>query len=63
MDEAVDLPDGTSVQVSIIDEGDQLDEAESIRLHAALDAAEDEIERGESMLADEYLARIRARRT
>lgn len=36
VDEPVELPDGTSLQVVVVDNGDQLDDADRSRLHAAL---------------------------
>src|SRR5260221_14479348 len=37
VDESVDLPDGTEVHVAVVDGGDQLDEEDRARLHAAIE--------------------------
>ncbi len=63
VDEPVELPDGTPMHVTVVDDGDQLDDEDRARLHAALDQAQGEIDRGEGMPADQYLAKMRTRRT
>jgi hypothetical protein len=45
-----------------VDEGDDLDDAERDRLHAALAAAGDEIARGEGIPADGVIEGLRRRR-
>ena len=36
VDEPIDLPDGTEVELAVVDPGDDLEDAERERLHAAL---------------------------
>jgi len=62
-DEPVDLPEGTEVEVTVTDAGDDLDDAERARLHAALELAAGELSRGEGIPASEVLERLRAKRT
>ena len=62
VDEPVDLPDGTQVQVEIVNDSDALDDADRARLHAAIEQGQDEIDRGEGRPADELIAELRATR-
>ena len=62
VDESVDLPDGAEVQIAVVDGGDQLDDEDRARLHAAIEQAQDELDRGESIPAAEFLADLRSRR-
>lgn len=62
VDESVDLPDGAEVQIAVVDGGDQLDDEDRARLHAAIEQAQDELDRGEGILAAEFLADLRSRR-
>jgi hypothetical protein len=61
VDERVDLPDGAEVRLSLVDEADDLDEEDRARLHAALDQAQTEIDRGEGIPATEVIAELRKR--
>jgi hypothetical protein len=61
VDERVDLPDGTEVKLALVDDADDLDEEDRARLHAALDQAQDEIDRGEGIPASEVIAELRKR--
>ena len=61
VDERVDLPDGTEVKLALVDDADDLDEEDRARLHAALDQAQDEIDRGEGIPANEVIAELRKR--
>ena len=58
----VDLPDGAEVQIAVVDSGDQLDDEDRARLHAAIEQAHDELDRGEGIPAAEFLADLRSRR-
>jgi hypothetical protein len=49
VDERIDLPEGTEVKLSLVDEADELDDEDLARLHAALDQAQTEIDRGEGI--------------
>ena len=57
VDESVDLPDGAEVQIAVVDGGDQLDDEDRARLHAAIEQAQDELDRGEGIPAAQFLAR------
>jgi hypothetical protein len=62
VDEPVDLPDGTEVHLSVVDDIDEMDGEERARLHAALDEAQAEIDRGEGISGAQVLASLRANR-
>jgi hypothetical protein len=47
VDEGVDLPDGTEVQVAVLDDADQLDAEDRVGLHAALDRSQAEVDAGQ----------------
>ena len=59
LDEPYDAPDGTEVDLTVVDDGDELDDNERARLHAALARSHDEARRGEVVPADEVLAKLR----
>ena len=61
LDEPTDLPDGTEVELMVV-EDDDFDPEERARLEQALEEAEQEVERGEYVDGSEFLARLRARR-
>ena len=61
LDEPVDLPDGTEIELAPVDDGDTLDEAERERLHAALRLSLDQFARGEGEAASDVLKRLKAR--
>jgi predicted DNA-binding antitoxin AbrB/MazE fold protein len=63
LDEPIDLPEGSEVEVVIADEGDALDEADRARLHAALARSAEQFDAGKGVDADEALARLRLPRT
>lgn len=59
VDEPVDLPDDTEVELAIlIDEGDDLDAEDRALLNEALHASKAELARGEAVPFDEVLAEI-----
>lgn len=58
IDEPYDAPDGTEVDLAVLDDGDSLDERERERLHAALARSHEQRERGEVIPADEVLASL-----
>ena len=62
IDDPVDLPDGSEVELAVVDAGDDLDEAERERLHATLLEAQSEIDRGEGIPAEQVIERLRRRR-
>jgi hypothetical protein len=61
VDEGVDLPEGTEVRLTLVDDADELDDEDRARLHVALEQAQDEIDRGEGIPAEEVLAELRKR--
>jgi hypothetical protein len=61
IDEPTTMPDGTEVEVVLVDE-DGLDEADRARLHAALAESEEDIAAGRLYPAEEVLAELAARR-
>ena len=62
VDEPIDLPDGTEVELAVVDPGDDLEDAERERLHAALLEAQEEIDRGQGIPAERVIERLRRRR-
>ncbi len=61
LDEPTELPEGSEVELVLAHEQDDLDEADRARLHAALDRARGQIQRGETMSKDELLGRLHAK--
>jgi hypothetical protein len=61
VDESVDLPEGTEVKPTLVDDADDLDDEDRARLHAALDLAHAEIDRGEGVPASDVVADLRKR--
>lgn len=55
LDEPTDLPEGTRLEVELVD-GDDLDDAERAELHAALAESEDDVAAGRLRPASEILA-------
>jgi hypothetical protein len=61
LDEPVDLPEGSEVDLVLADEQDDLDEQDRARLHASLDRAREQARRGETLSKEELLARLHAK--
>lgn len=59
LDEAYDAPEGTEIDLAVIDDGDDMDENERLRLHAVIARGHDEAQRGEVVPADKVLAKLR----
>lgn len=57
LDEPTDLPEGTEVELGVIDE--DLDDSDRAVLHAALDASEEEFKAGKGIPAAEVIAELR----
>jgi hypothetical protein len=55
LDEPTDLPDGTRVELYLVDQGDELDDDERRALDDALEAAAESVAHGEGIPADEVL--------
>jgi hypothetical protein len=62
VDQPVDLPEGTVLDLVIDDEGDQLDEAERAALDAAISRSLKQAEAGQTTPAEEIIEKLRARR-
>jgi len=60
VDEPIDLPDGTEVALSVVEDGDELDEEDRARLHTAIRAGQAELDRGEGIPAADFIAKLRA---
>ncbi|WP_437675728.1 hypothetical protein [Sorangium sp. So ce131] len=58
VDEPTDLPDGAEVELRAVD-GDNLDDLDRARLHAALDRAEDQLSAGRYVAGEEVIARLK----
>jgi hypothetical protein len=61
VDEPVDLPDGSEVELAVIDDGDDLDEEDRAQLHEAIRLAQAEMDEGKGIPANEVLAALRAK--
>jgi hypothetical protein len=59
LDEPTNLPEGAEVRVALVD-GDELDDRERAELHAAIMAAEAELDAGQAVTEDDLWARLRA---
>jgi len=57
VDEPTDLPEGTEVELEAV--GDNLDEEDRAHLHAALDAADEELRAGKGIPGDRIIAALR----
>jgi hypothetical protein len=60
LDEPLNVPDGTPLNIVPVNDGDDLDDEERAELHAALDEAEDDVAAGRVVTEDEVWARLRA---
>jgi hypothetical protein len=59
LDEPTNLPEGAEVRVALVD-SDELNDAERAELHAAILAAEKELDAGQVVGEEELWARLRA---
>jgi len=59
LDEPVDLPEGSEVDLMPVDQADELDDADRARLHAALQRAEAQLQSGEALTREEFAQRVR----
>jgi hypothetical protein len=57
VDEPTDLPEGAEVELRVVD--DELDEEERARLHAALEASEDDFRAGRVVPGADVIAGLR----
>ena len=60
VDEPMDLPDGTEVEIAVAD-GDDMTPEERAELEASIDRGLEQAARGEGIPAEEMLRRLRAR--
>jgi hypothetical protein len=60
VDEPMDLPDGTEVEIAVADSDDMTPE-ERAELDASIDRGLEQAARGEGLPAEEFLRRLRAR--
>jgi hypothetical protein len=61
LDEPVNLPEGTVVDLMPVDQGDDLDDEDRARLHAALDRSQRDFLAGRGIPDEQVLAEIGAR--
>lgn len=61
MDEPIDLPDGSEVALTVVEDGDDLDDDDRARLHDAIRVGQAEMDRGEGIPVDEVIAMLRAK--
>ena len=57
LDEPTDLPEGAEVELAAVE--DDLDDDGRVRLHAALDVADDELRAGKGIPAEQVIAALR----
>lgn len=62
MDEPYDAPEGTEVDLAILEDGDSLDEEQRAQLHAALMHGHEQMVNGHVIPAVDVLAKLRAKR-
>jgi hypothetical protein len=61
VEEPVDYPDGTVVELAVVETGEDLSEAELARLDASLDVSRKELEAGQGIPAEEVLRKLHAK--
>ena len=62
LDEPTQFPEGTVLELTVADPGDDLDEAERAKLHEALAESWEEARSGKLIPADDVLAKLRSAR-
>lgn len=62
VEEPVEFPEGTVLELAIVDPGDDLDESERAALHAALSKGWESAKAGKGRPADELLQKLRSRK-
>jgi hypothetical protein len=62
LDEPIDLPDGSEIELVPADDGDDLDDEDRARLHAALERSAEEFRAGDGIPADQVLSGLRTPR-
>jgi hypothetical protein len=61
MDEPTELPEGTELVLTVLDEGDDLDNDERARLHESLRRSMAQARAGQLIDADTVIGKLRAR--
>ena len=61
LDEPIDLPEGSEVNLVLADEQDDLDDRERARLHVAIDRARAQVQRGATLDKAQFLERLHAK--
>ncbi len=62
IDEPTELPDGTELVLAVVDEGDDMDDAERARLHESLRRSIGQAKAGQLIDGDEVIGKLLARR-
>ena len=62
LDEPTALPEGTELVLAVVDEGDDMDEAERARLHESLRRSIAQARAGQLIDGDEVIGKLLARR-
>ena len=60
VDEPTDLPEGTAVELALLEEEDDLSPEERVELDASIDRGLEQAARGEGSPAEDVLRRLRA---
>jgi hypothetical protein len=59
LDEPSELPEGTTVELMPVEDGDDLDDTDRARLHASLERSAEQFSRGQGITAQDALRRLR----
>jgi hypothetical protein len=62
VEEPVEFPEGTVLELAIVDPGDDLDETERAALHEALSRGWESAKAGEGRPAEELIQKLRSRK-
>jgi hypothetical protein len=60
LDEPIDLPDGTEVEIAALTDDDEMTPEERAEIEADIDAGLEQAARGEGIPAEEFLRRLRS---
>jgi hypothetical protein len=61
LDEPVDLPEGTVVELMPVEQGDDLDDEDRARLHAALDLSQEDFGAGRGISGGQVMDELRVK--
>jgi hypothetical protein len=59
VDQPTDLPDGTELELALVESRDELDEEDRARLQASLEAADEELRAGKGLPGEQIIAALR----